>query len=118
MLPAVPAGSADEALEQIIETARDAQTVQSDYAEIGNADLAQTFVVAMKLKELSRQLRQLPSTEAAASCWWADAGAHAGSIAGSCQDIGVDAGHYDILEQADVLEGVIARLLLVDAVSQ
>ncbi|WP_144174656.1 non-ribosomal peptide synthetase [Pseudomonas sp. Kh13] len=118
VLPVVPAGSALQALERVIETARAAQAAQSAYAEIGNADLAQTFVVAMQLKALSRQLRQLPSTEAAASCWWAGEGAHAGSISGSCQDIAVDAGHYDILEQVDVLEGMIARLLLADSVSQ
>ncbi|WP_372340003.1 amino acid adenylation domain-containing protein [Pseudomonas sp. Leaf58] len=117
-LPAVTPGSAQEALERVIETARASQAAASAYAEIGNAELAQTFVVAMKLKDLSRQLRQLPATEAAASCWWAGEGAHVGSIAGSCQDIGVDAGHYDILEHADVLEGMTARLLLADTVSQ
>ncbi|AJG12081.1 non-ribosomal peptide synthetase [Pseudomonas plecoglossicida] len=118
VLPVVPVGSTQDALERVIETARAAQVAQSAYAEIGNADLAQTFVVAMKLKALSRQLRQLPSTEAAASCWWAGEGAHVGGISGSCQDIAVDAGHYDILEQVDVLEGVIARLLLADTISQ
>ena len=117
-LPTVPAGSGHEALEEVIGAVRDAQAVQSGYAEIGNADLAHTFIVAMKLKELSRQLSLLPATEVAATCWWAGEGAHAGSIAGSGQDIGVDAGHYDILEKADVLEGMIARLLQEDTVSQ
>ncbi|NQD58001.1 amino acid adenylation domain-containing protein, partial [Pseudomonas sp. CM25] len=116
-VPAVPAGCSNEDLEQVIQAARAAQKVQSAYAEIGNADLAQTFVVAMKLKELSCQLNPLPTTKAAAVCWWADEAAHAGSIAGSCQDIGINAGHYDILQQAEVLEGVIARLLLEDTVN-
>ncbi|WP_372241582.1 amino acid adenylation domain-containing protein [Pseudomonas sp. SK] len=118
VLPTVPAGAGQETLERVIETVREAQAAQSGYAELGNADLAQTFVVAMKLKELSRQLRQLPPTEVAASCWWAGGGVHAGSIAGSCQDLGVDAGHYDILAHADVLEGVMARLLLADTVNE
>jgi thioesterase domain-containing protein len=118
MVPAIPAGSTREAVEGVIETLRAGQAAGSVYADIGDADLAQTFVVAMKLKELSRQSSQLPATQAAASCWWAGEGAHGGSIAGSGEDIGVDAGHYDILEHADVLEGVIARLLLAEPVSQ
>ncbi|MBV4490402.1 non-ribosomal peptide synthetase [Pseudomonas oryzicola] len=118
VLPTVPAGTGQAALERVIETVRVTQAAQSGYAQIGNADLAQTFVVAMKLKELSRRLRQLPPTEIAASCWWAGGGVHAGSIAGSCQDLGVDAGHYDILAHADVLEGMMARLLLADTISE
>ncbi|RCL28711.1 non-ribosomal peptide synthetase, partial [Pseudomonas sp. AFG_SD02_1510_Pfu_092] len=118
VVPAIPAGSTREAVEGVIETLRAGQAAESAYVDIGDADLAQTFVVAMKLKELSRQLSQLPATQAAASCWWAGEGAHGGSIAGSGEDIGIDAGHYDILEHADVLEGMIARLMLAEPVSQ
>lgn len=116
-VPAIPAAGDSKMLEQVIETVRATAAGQSAYAEIGSAELAHTFVVAMKLKVLSQQMAALPGTAADAACWWAGTGTFEGRIAGNARHVAVDAGHYDILKHPEVLDGVIAMLALEDSVS-
>ncbi|WP_338744881.1 amino acid adenylation domain-containing protein [Pseudomonas putida] len=116
-VPTVAAGCDSAGLERVIEAVRVAQPKLSAYAEIGSAELAHTFVVAMRLKALSQQMPALPGTAADASCWWAGAGGFEGRIAGNARHIGVDAGHYDILKHREVLDGLSAMVAVEDKVS-
>ncbi|MEG0246359.1 MAG: thioesterase domain-containing protein, partial [Pseudomonas sp.] len=109
---AVPGVSADSDvvhLQGVIEQIRSAQALQSAYAEIDSAELAHTFVVAMRLKALSQQLAGLAQTKAVAHCWWA--GNAAGEVLGDAVHCQVDAGHYDILKASEVIEGLAVQLI-------
>ncbi|MDM3885477.1 amino acid adenylation domain-containing protein [Pseudomonas sp. BCRC 81390] len=110
VVPAIAADCDSDGLAQIIDAVRATQAGQSAYAEIGSAELAHTFVVAMKLKALSQQMAALPVTVAEAACWWAGSGNFDQRIAGPARHASVDAGHYDILRHPEVLDGLVALL--------
>ncbi|WP_296232327.1 amino acid adenylation domain-containing protein, partial [Pseudomonas sp. UBA4617] len=110
VVPAIAADCDSDGLAQIIDAVRTTQAGQSAYAEIGSAELAHTFVVAMKLKALSQQMAALPVTVAEAVCWWAGTGNFAERLAGPARHVAVDAGHYDILRHPEVLDGLTALL--------
>jgi len=110
VVPALPAGTLQAELEPLIDEVRSAHGRHSKYADISSAELAHTFTVAMKLKALSARLAGLPETIASAQCWWAGTGAFTARVPGSRQDLGVEAGHYDILKHPDVLEGLVTRV--------
>nr|WP_225778800.1 non-ribosomal peptide synthetase [Pseudomonas sp. Marseille-Q3773] len=116
VVPALAADCDSDGLAQIIDAVRATQAGQSAYAEIGSAELAHTFVVAMKLKALSQQMAALPVTVAEAACWWAGSGNFDERIAGPARHASVDAGHYDILRHPEVLDGMVALLQRPDLV--
>ncbi|MDE4537196.1 non-ribosomal peptide synthase/polyketide synthase [Pseudomonas sp. ITEM 17296] len=109
VVPGVSADSDVVHLQGVIDQVRSAQALQSAYAEIDSAELAHTFVVAMRLKALSQQLAGLPQTKAMAHCWWA--GNTAGAVLGDAVHCQVDAGHYDILKASEVIEGLAVQLI-------
>ncbi|WP_459206816.1 non-ribosomal peptide synthase/polyketide synthase [Pseudomonas sp. MLB6B] len=111
-VPALAAGSSQAVLEAVIEQVRNDQAGQSSYAGISTAELAHTFIVAMRLKTLSRGMAPLPRTQVRATCWWAGSEVDAAAIPGSGAHVAVAAGHYDILRQPEVLEGLIGGLRL------
>ncbi|MFF7061853.1 non-ribosomal peptide synthase/polyketide synthase [Pseudomonas sp. NPDC008258] len=116
-LPSVAADTDRAALEVLIDDMRLAYPSQSVYSGISSGELAQTFVVAMRLKLLSQQMVSLPDTRVAASCWWAGDRGDRVRVAGSMLHVAVDAGHFDIPKHADVLDGVVAGVMLKDTVN-
>nr|WP_085622981.1 MULTISPECIES: non-ribosomal peptide synthetase [unclassified Pseudomonas] len=105
-VPAITVGTDVMALQEIVEQVRAAQAGQSLYADIDSAELAHTFDVAMRLKALSRKLSSLPRTKALATCWWAGRVADPAWTFATQANHAVEAGHYDILRQPEVIEGL------------
>ncbi|XBT42743.1 amino acid adenylation domain-containing protein [Pseudomonas viridiflava] len=116
-VPAVAVGTDVQSLQGVIGQIRAAQAGQSRYADIDSAELAHTFVVAMRLKALSANLTSLPRTRALATCWWAG---RDGDPAWTFETEGnhtVEAGHYDILRQPEVIEGLAMHWTMEDAMA-
>lgn len=113
----VPAGTATEMLEQVIDEVCAMQGGQSAFAEVGSAELAHIFIVAMRLKVLSQGVEPLPATQALASCWWAGGSVSPAWTHAYAESNAVSAGHYDILKHAEVIESLVAKLREVDAVA-
>lgn len=86
------------------------------YALLGADELAHTFIVSQRLKQLSRELPALPVVKAELHCWWASANPTGERAALEAQQPRiaqtevVRASHYDILHSADCLEGLLATL--------
>ncbi|MEG1039167.1 MAG: amino acid adenylation domain-containing protein [Pseudomonas sp.] len=86
------------------------------YALLGAEELAHTFIVSERLKQLSRELAALPQVRAPLRCWWASGNPTAERAALEAQQTHivrtqvVQASHYDILHQADCLEGLLVSL--------
>ncbi|WP_412765391.1 non-ribosomal peptide synthase/polyketide synthase [Pseudomonas sp. NGC7] len=112
----VPAGTATAMLEQVIDEVCAMQGGQSAFAEVGSAELAHTFIVAMRLKVLSQGGEPLPATQALASCWWAGGSVSPAWTHAYAESNAVLAGHYDILKHAEVIESLVAKLREVDTV--
>jgi amino acid adenylation domain-containing protein len=110
-LPAVAPGSGVPLLERLIDEVRSGLRASSAFASVESAELAHTFAVAMQLKALSERLPALPTTRAAALCWWAGDHGQRFAVHGSRENHTVAAGHYDILKHRDVIEGLAARLV-------
>jgi len=69
------------------------------------------------LKALSANLTSLPRTRALATCWWAG---RDGDPAWTFETEGnhtVEAGHYDILRQPEVIEGLAMHWTMEDAMA-
>ncbi|WP_323114777.1 non-ribosomal peptide synthetase [Pseudomonas guariconensis] len=86
------------------------------YALLGADELAHTFIVSQRLKQLSRELPALPVVKAGLHCWWASANPTGERAALEAQQPRiaqtevVRASHYDILHSTDCLEGLLATL--------
>ncbi|MEO8488703.1 non-ribosomal peptide synthase/polyketide synthase [Pseudomonas sp.] len=110
----VNATTAGARLEQLIEHVQTGAAAESVYAGISAEELAHTFQVAMKLKELSTRLDGLPPTRAQADCWWAkaNAGQSASNLACARSNEQIAASHYDILNHPALLHGLLQHLAL------
>ena len=109
----LPADSPHARLEGLITDIRQQVTGPSAFSDISVEELAHTFMVAMKLKALSLGLTALPQTRAAASCWWAcDASTpdFANPVAGSVLDERIVAGHYQMLNNSQLLHSLLQQL--------
>jgi amino acid adenylation domain-containing protein/non-ribosomal peptide synthase protein (TIGR01720 family) len=106
VVPELAVGADLPYLQGVIEQVRTAQPGQSLYAEIDSAELAHTFAVAMRLKALSLKLTSLPPTQALATCWWAGRNGDPAWTFATEASYAVEAGHYDILKQPEVIEGL------------
>jgi hypothetical protein len=102
---------------RIIRAVIDSQSDQaSGYALLGADELAQTFMVSTRLKALSRQVETLPIPQAGLHCWWADGNPTAERATLERQQPRlrrvqtVTAGHFDILQQDECLDAVVALL--------
>ena len=86
------------------------------YALLGADELAHTFMVSQRLKQLSRELPMLPVVKAELRCWWASANPTGERAALEAQQPRiahtevVRASHYDILHSPGCLDGVLATL--------
>jgi len=86
------------------------------YALLGADELAHTFLVSQRLKQLSRELPALPVVKAGLRCWWASGNPTGERAALEAQQPRiiqaevVRAGHYDILHSADCLDGLSMAL--------
>ncbi|WP_049870415.1 amino acid adenylation domain-containing protein [Pseudomonas cremoricolorata] len=103
-------------LERLI---RDEQAKGPDtarYSGFEAADLAQVFIVAMRLKQLSEALQQLPICYAPATLWWASETAlderqrleH--RLQGRLQRHTLDAGHHQLLDLPEFLEQLLEEV--------
>jgi len=115
-LNAESAGDHD-AVARIIRAVIDSESDQaSGYALLGADELAQTFMVSTRLKALSRQVETLPIPQAELHCWWADGNPTAERATLERQQPRlrkvqrVTAGHFDILQQDECLDTVVAAL--------
>ncbi|MDN4544791.1 amino acid adenylation domain-containing protein [Pseudomonas sp. C32] len=106
-----------EAVARIIRALIDTQSEQaSGYALLGADELAQTFMVSMRLKALSRQVDALPIPQTELCCWWADGNPTEERATLERQQPRlrkvqtVTAGHFDILQMDECLEAVAAML--------
>ena len=121
-LPVVelPADSPQAVLEQLIADIRQQVAGTSAFSDISVEELAHTFRVAMKLKALSLGLTALPQTRAAASCWWA-CDAHTpdftNPVPGSVLDERIAAGHYQMLNNSQLLHSLLLQLMQCEAVT-
>jgi len=106
-----------DAVARIIRAVIDSQSDQANgYALLGADELAQTFMVSTRLKALSRQVDTLPIPQAGLHCWWADGNPTAERATLERQQPRlrqvqtVKAGHFDILQQDECLDAVVALL--------
>ncbi|PTR20184.1 amino acid adenylation domain-containing protein [Pseudomonas sp. GV085] len=106
-----------DAVARIIRAVIESQSDQaSGYALLGADELAQTFMVSTRLKALSRQVETLPIAQAELHCWWADGNPTAERATLERQQPRlrkvqtVTAGHFDILQQDECLDAVLAAL--------
>ncbi|VVN48129.1 D-alanine--poly(phosphoribitol) ligase subunit 1 [Pseudomonas fluorescens] len=106
-----------EAVARIIRAVIDSESDQaSGYALLGADELAQTFMVSTRMKALSRQVETLPIPQAELHCWWADGNPTAERATLERQRPRlrkvqtVTAGHFDILQQEECLDAVVAVL--------
>ncbi|OOQ43881.1 non-ribosomal peptide synthetase [Pseudomonas fluorescens] len=106
-----------EAVARIIRAVIDSESDQaSGYALLGADELAQTFMVSTRMKALSRQVETLPIPQAELHCWWADGNPTAERATLERQQPRlskvqtVTAGHFDILQQEECLDAVVAAL--------
>ncbi|MFK3817597.1 amino acid adenylation domain-containing protein, partial [Pseudomonas sp. NPDC089407] len=113
----VPVDTDTTTLEQLIERWRANNGEGAAYAEISSGELAHTFVVAMRLKALSLMISDLPKTMVQASCWWAGNTLNPFWARRSNVNVAINAGHYEILKQPEVLDGLVAMVREVDKVS-
>ena len=102
---------------RIIRAVIDSESDQaSGYALLGADELARTFMVSTRLKALSRQVEALPIPQAELHCWWADGNPTAERATLERQQPRlrkvqtVTAGHFDILQQDECLDAVLAAL--------
>jgi len=110
-VPELAVGTDVSTLQGAIEAVRAAQTEPSLYADIDSSELAHTFAVAMRLKALSLNLTSLPPTQALATCWWAGRNGDAAWTFATKASHAVEAGHYDILRQREVIDGLAMHWL-------
>ncbi|WP_194791292.1 amino acid adenylation domain-containing protein [Pseudomonas sp. UFMG81] len=107
--PAQVAGLIDGVIQALPEQA-------DGLALLGADELAHTFIVSQRLKQLSRELPVLPVPKAALRCWWASGnvtGERAALLAQQPRVVAsevVQASHYDILHRVECLDGLIATL--------
>ncbi|TDF82583.1 non-ribosomal peptide synthetase [Pseudomonas sp. H9] len=86
------------------------------YALLGAEELAHTFIVSERLKQLSREVPVLPVVRAPLRCWWASGNPTGERAALEAQQPRiirtqlVQASHYDILHHADCLQGLLSSL--------
>ncbi len=91
--------------------------VGARHAALGAEELAHTFLVACRLKQLARHANELPGLECAtAEAWWAqvDDGPlrqrfETGVLRGRPAQV-LHAGHYDLLDHPRLLDALHARL--------
>ncbi|QXH91355.1 amino acid adenylation domain-containing protein [Pseudomonas shahriarae] len=122
-LPVVelPADSPQAMLERSITDIRQQVAGTSAFSNISVEELAHTFMVAMKLKGLSLDLKTLPQTRASACCWWAcDANSpdFTNPVAGSILDERIVAGHYQMLNNSQLLHSLLQQLPQREAVTR
>ena len=109
----LPAECPQTTLEQLIAQVRKQINGTSAFGDIGVEELAQTFKVAMKLKALSLNLNALPQTRVSACCWWAcdvNTPDFANPVAGSVLDERIVAGHYQMLNNNQLLHSLLQQL--------
>jgi thioesterase domain-containing protein len=110
-VPDIAVGTEVSALQGVIEHIRMTQSEHSLYADIDSAELAHTFAVAMRLKALSLKLNRLPQTKALATCWWAGRDGDPAWTFATEASHAVEAGHYQMLKQPEVIEGLALHWL-------
>ncbi|WP_060515017.1 non-ribosomal peptide synthetase [Pseudomonas sp. NBRC 111132] len=110
-VPELAVGTDVSTLQGAIEAVRAAQAEPSLYVDIDSSELAHTFAVAMRLKALSLNLTSLPPTQALATCWWAGRNGDAAWAFATKASHAVEAGHYDILRQREVIDGLAMHWL-------
>ncbi len=108
-------GALDLAALQATITALQAQGIAtaSDYARFPAAELAHLFSVGMTLRQLSGQLRELPSVHAPTHCWWAARSDLAASRAAFEQGLPhlassttLPLSHWQIVRSEELLDGL------------
>ncbi|WP_263139967.1 non-ribosomal peptide synthetase [Pseudomonas sp. RIT-PI-AD] len=93
---------------------------ETGQAMLGAEELTHTFLVACRLKTLSRGLGELPRIRRTPDCWWAQAdtdpirrGFEQRFLAGHSGEV-IEASHFDILGQPRLLQQLQARIAPAD----